>query len=413
MKKKILVADDSLTIQKVVELTFADTDYLLTCVGNGRLALEKVREEPPDVILADVVMPEKNGYEVCEEIKKNPATATIPVILLAGTFEPFDRDRATGLGCDAIVSKPFDSRELYRKVETLVAARSGTRVSLTPPLSAALPPEGSTPPAAEPRPFPTTAPNPFDAGFAEEDFTGSIRTLRAGRGEPLANLYGPEDVESALEAFREVEPTARAAEWRGAGDAGTVPFAARPTQASVVRHMDEGGDAEGFDVAPLPPISIGAGEPRLPEEPRFPEERRVPEEPRLPEASDDSRTQRIDVSGFRPPDMRTGGTTVEVGRDVTPPPHAPAEKTPPPRSEAARPPARDAMPEIRAESNDHASLSREMSEADLDRLAEKVATRLVEKLASRVVREVAWEVVPETAELVVRERLRELESGVE
>ena len=107
MEKKILVADDSLTIQKVVELTFADSDYRLTCVSNGKLALESVRRDPPDLILADVVMPEKNGYEVCEEIKKNPATAGIPVLLLAGTFEPFDRERAERLKCDAIVSKPF------------------------------------------------------------------------------------------------------------------------------------------------------------------------------------------------------------------------------------------------------------------------------------------------------------------
>ena len=87
MLKKILVADDSLTIQKVVELTFSDADFELTCVANGRLALEKVREDPPDLILADVVMPEKNGYEVCEAIKRDPATAGIPVVLLAGTFE--------------------------------------------------------------------------------------------------------------------------------------------------------------------------------------------------------------------------------------------------------------------------------------------------------------------------------------
>jgi len=78
MEKRVLIADDSLTIQKVVELTFADSNYRLTCVSNGRLALEKVREQAPDLILADVVMPEKNGYEVCEEIKRNPATASIP-----------------------------------------------------------------------------------------------------------------------------------------------------------------------------------------------------------------------------------------------------------------------------------------------------------------------------------------------
>src|SRR6266545_5323117 len=129
MEKKILVADDSLTIQKVVELMFSDSDYRLTCVSNGRLALERVREDPPDLILADVVMPEKNGYEVCEEIKKNPATARIPVVLLAGTFEPFDRERAERLKCDAIVSKPFDSHQLFRKVESLLVDRSEGRTT--------------------------------------------------------------------------------------------------------------------------------------------------------------------------------------------------------------------------------------------------------------------------------------------
>src|SRR5437867_5980077 len=245
MEKKILVADDSLTIQKVVELTFVDSDYRLTCVSNGRLALEKIREEAPDVVLADVVMPEKNGYEVCEEIKKNPATASIPVILLAGTFEPFDRDRAQRLGCDAIVSKPFDSRELFRKVESLVAQRSGpvavpTRDRNTDPLR---PAEAPAAPTVEersaPSPFAAAPPSAFDAGFVEEDFTGSIRTLHAGRGEPLAHLYGPDDVESALAAFREVEPTSRATDWRDSAPA-PDPSVARPTRVCGVRYFDEG-----------------------------------------------------------------------------------------------------------------------------------------------------------------------------
>src|SRR5215470_8994946 len=121
MPKKILLADDSLTIQKVVELTFSDSDYDLVCVSNGQRALEKLREERPDLILADVVMPEKNGYEVCEAIKGNPVTAKIPVVLLSGTFEPFDRERAERIGADAIVSKPFDSQQLLAQVEALLA----------------------------------------------------------------------------------------------------------------------------------------------------------------------------------------------------------------------------------------------------------------------------------------------------
>jgi CheY-like chemotaxis protein len=366
MEKRVLIADDSLTIQKVVELTFADSNYRLTCVSNGRLALEKVREQAPDLILADVVMPEKNGYEVCEEIKRNPATASIPVVLLAGTFEPFDRERAQRLGCDAILSKPFDSRELFRKVEALIAARPQPA---EPPAPASSPePDTPIPPASP------AAPSPFDAGFAEEDFTGSIRTLRAGRGEPLANLYGPEDVESALEAFREVEPTARAAEWRPA-DASTqeVP-AARMTRESGARFADEGAE---------------------------PDEAADYEEPRISIAFDDGRTQRIDVSRFRR--ERTPDDVVE------PLPPLPVESVPEP--EITSPAAVEPRPEPARATEPIGA--RELTDSEIERLAEKLAEKIVEKLSDRIIREVAWEVVPETAELVVRERLKELESGVD
>ncbi|HLN79596.1 MAG TPA: response regulator [Thermoanaerobaculia bacterium] len=364
MEKRILVADDSLTIQKVVELTFADSEYRLTSVSNGRLALEKIREERPDIVLADVVMPEKNGYEVCEEIKRNPATAGIPVILLAGTFEPFDRDRATQLGCDAIVSKPFDSRELYRKVEALVAARSQPAAAERPEAPVAPLRDTSPEPvlADEPRAPSSlvTAPaSPFDGGFVEEDFTGSIRTVRAGSGEPLASLYGPEDIESALATFREVEPPARASDWRG---------------------------------SPRPVAE--------------------PEEPQALPASDEGRTQRIDVSEFRPPEASPrGGSTMEIEREAVAATRSPAEVVefvqpvpPVPMGGEAPPPAA-----VGGET----SPPRELTETELDRLVEKLAAKLVEKLSDRIVREVAWEVVPEAAELAVRERLRELESGVE
>jgi CheY-like chemotaxis protein len=409
MEKKLLVADDSLTIQKVVELTFADSDYRLTCVPNGRLALEKIREERPDVVLADVVMPEKNGYEVCEEIKKNPATAGIPVILLAGTFEPFDRERATRMGCDAIVSKPFDSRELYRKVESLVGMRSEAASPARPPEAPGAT-DRSTPPdkrtteePSAPTPFTAVAPNPFEAGFVEEDFTGSIRTLRAGRGEPLANLYGPEDVESALAAFREVEPTARATDWRAASRL-SDPGLPRVTPDSVARSAAED------------------------------HERKDSREPGgLLPAGEDGRTQRIDVSEFRPP--RSSGmrseSTVEIGRvegaEVPPAPTQSgpdsevefAEPLPPLPDTAVRPagaPPIDAGPVERPvlpHGPGTEAFSRELTDAEIDRIAEKLAAKLVERLSDRIVREVAWEVVPETAELVVRERLRDLESGVE
>src|SRR5205085_2104849 len=104
MPKRILLADDSITIQKVVELTFSDGDYEVTAVNNGAKAIAKLAEMRPDVILSDIIMPEKNGYEVCEYVKSHPEYRTIPVVLLTGTFEPFDPDRADKAGCDAVAS---------------------------------------------------------------------------------------------------------------------------------------------------------------------------------------------------------------------------------------------------------------------------------------------------------------------
>ena len=94
MRKKILLADDSITIQKVIELTFSDEDFDVVTVGNGRLAVERIEDIRPDIVLCDIIMPEKDGYEVCEQIKKNPTFSHVPVLLLTGAFEPFDQERA-------------------------------------------------------------------------------------------------------------------------------------------------------------------------------------------------------------------------------------------------------------------------------------------------------------------------------
>src|SRR3954462_11344493 len=120
MPKKILLADDSITIQKVVVLTFSDGDYEVTAVNNGAKAIQKLADMRPDIILSDIIMPEKNGYEVCEYVKSHPEYRNIPVVLLTGTFEPFDPDRADKAGCDAVVTKPFESQSLIHKVEELV-----------------------------------------------------------------------------------------------------------------------------------------------------------------------------------------------------------------------------------------------------------------------------------------------------
>ena len=131
MGKKILLADDSITIQKVIELTFSDEDFDVITVGNGRLALEKLPEVRPDIVLCDIIMPEKDGYEVCEQIKTNPSTSHIPVLLLTGAFEPFDQERAARAGYDGSLAKPFEPETLIAKVKDLLA-RAPVRASAPP-----------------------------------------------------------------------------------------------------------------------------------------------------------------------------------------------------------------------------------------------------------------------------------------
>ena len=118
MPRTILLADDSVTIRKIVELTFGETDIRVESVASGREALERLNELRPDLVLADVVMPGPSGYELCRAIKASDRP--VPVLLLAGTFEPFDAEQARACGSDGHVTKPFDSRQLVERVEQLL-----------------------------------------------------------------------------------------------------------------------------------------------------------------------------------------------------------------------------------------------------------------------------------------------------
>ena len=118
--KRILVADDSVTIQKVIALTFADEPFEVESVGTGAEALELVKSWKPDIVLADVIMPQMNGYELCRSVKQQEETRSIPVLLLAGTFEAFDEEEAKSVGANDFITKPFESGELIEKVKALI-----------------------------------------------------------------------------------------------------------------------------------------------------------------------------------------------------------------------------------------------------------------------------------------------------
>ncbi len=119
MTVKILLADDSLTIQKIVRLAFSAEDAVVETVSDGDAALNAIKAFTPDIVLADVHMPGCNGYEICERIKEDPHLGPIPVILLVGAFETFDEAEAARVRCDKHLTKPFDTEELIRTVYSL------------------------------------------------------------------------------------------------------------------------------------------------------------------------------------------------------------------------------------------------------------------------------------------------------
>lgn len=118
MARTILIADDSPTIRKIVELAFCDTDIRVECAQGGGEALDRLSAVRPDLVLADVVMPDPSGYELCRTIKASERP--VPVVLLAGTFEPFDAERARECGADGHLVKPFESDALRAKVHALL-----------------------------------------------------------------------------------------------------------------------------------------------------------------------------------------------------------------------------------------------------------------------------------------------------
>jgi CheY-like chemotaxis protein len=427
MPKKILLADDSLTIQKVVELTFSDSDFDLVCVGNGLRALEKLKEDRPDLILADVVMPEKNGYEVCEAIKGDPTTSRIPVILLTGTFEPFDRQRAERIGADAIVSKPFDSQQLLRQVEALLS-RSGV-VTSAATVALRIPEEislGAGSPAGR-----GPEAEPFDAGFTAEDFTGSIRVPT---GDPFEEEYGRGDVDSAIAAFEKAEtvapttasPPARETpnpieeeidesswlaeepERQGAGERGHwVTAEMMPAAPPLFRGEPSSKGTLRADEAPTAEIVTGRRDLR-PTEP-FPG---PPAAKPVEEISADAAEVLFDIP---PLELDSGPESEEAAEpsEPSPRPEAPADRGPAAAPEA--PPQElealaqtSSIPEL-AQMLSSVSRGADLSDADIDRLA----ARVVEKLSDRVIREIAWEVIPDMAELVIKQRIKELEAGLE
>src|SRR5215510_10160304 len=126
---KILVADDNSNIQKMVVLALKDQGIDVVAVGNGEAAVRKISDVRPDLVLADVFMPVRNGYEVCNYVKQDSALSHIPVILLVGAFDPLDEQEAQRVGADGVLKKPFVPPDPLISMVKSALSRAGVRMN--------------------------------------------------------------------------------------------------------------------------------------------------------------------------------------------------------------------------------------------------------------------------------------------
>lgn len=141
---RLLLADDSVTIQRVIELTFAEEGIEVVSVSEGRDAIERLATEPFDIVLADVGMPGHDGFAIAEYVSSRPDLSGMPVVLLTGAFAPVDEARVAASGAAGLLVKPFEPQMVIAKVRELL---SGAAAPRTP---AAAPPPPVPPPAAPP-----------------------------------------------------------------------------------------------------------------------------------------------------------------------------------------------------------------------------------------------------------------------
>jgi CheY-like chemotaxis protein len=491
MAKKILLADDSITIQKVVELTFSDGDYEVTAVNNGAKAIQKLSEMRPDIILSDIIMPEKNGYEVCEYVKSHPEYRNIPVILLTGTFEPFDPDRADKAGCDAVVTKPFESQSLIHKVEELVQqSRSNTpepepEADVAPAFFGGDMPSFEPPAATAPDPFAhdddifsaapaapalSTTDMPFDA--PEPEYGNETRALprmsfeemqqmanapstpaphqdAAPASEPSpwdepAPAFGGETRAFPRMSFEEMQQMASASQPATAEPAAS-PFDAAPASSPAEdtspwdEPKEDSGATRAFPAMSFEEMRQMAEAQSTP--PPFETQAEVPA-PAEPSPWDEApsafggETRAFPRMSFdelekmaakpatapqrawsAPDEMPAADPFADSSQTESPfaaetPEPAIAEETPwsSPSSAPAAPEAAAASTDVNSQITDSASDAGAMPSDLTDAQVDRIARRVVQLMADKVVRDIAWEVIPDLAEMVVKERIRQLEA---
>jgi CheY-like chemotaxis protein len=388
-RRRLLLADDSVTIQKVVNLTFADEGIEVIAVGDGNDALDRLLEISPDLVMADVNMPGLNGYQVCERIKQTEKFKNTPVILLVGSFEPFDEAEAQRVGADDYLTKPFQSiRQLVNKVTDLLESAGNNQTQAAAATdsfekTAEMPrpdlnePETSAPPpsfseasqygdAGMDDEMIQTSPSaafPFDEAqkFISRDYVEEMPDPDFGKTQPLS-----------VADLQEIN--ARHADSQASQSEEIAPAETVADEIAI----DETGRDEIFSTTGR--VSLELDDDDLLELPSFDDE--LEEEPEVSEPP-------AEVAH-----AQTAAAAETSAEDQQSQPAAASENIQPDVSQSEN--------EVMAASaavGASSQLSPEMIDA--------IAQRVIEKLSDRTVKEIAWEVVPQHADLIIKKMVEE------
>jgi len=385
---KLLLAEDSLTIQKVFEVTFQQSGISLTMVDNGIDAVRMARELSPDLVVADVSLPGKDGFHVASELRSPAAGVSCPVLILAGTLSPFDEERFKSCGANGVLFKPFEYQELIDKVEALIR---GPKEPVTAPGEN----ERLTPSAEEPWDF-----SDILSEAEQEGGTASVSppVKAIERGGAAPSSVG------------------------GAG--GTLSLGDFDVSLEDIE-----GKPERKETAPKPPLLMQEEQDRIAPSPEVAEERSRTVEHIEEPTFDDSPPAVFDLSSA----LETVEELEEVDFVETIEPHeekahrAPPPKEPPPSPSAVfaesapvvgeRPsappsppagarPTEEQLRQLFAERAQEifGQVSAEIVEKVMWEMAEKLTKEFAERIRESV-ENVAWEVIPATTEALIREEI--------
>ena len=410
----LLLADDSVTIQRVVELTFAEQGMRVVSVGDGEAAIARMTAEHPDIVLADVGLRRVDGYQVAEHVKRTPALARVPVLLLTGAFEPIDEERARKAGCDGVLVKPFEPRQVLAQVRALL---SGQRPENLWP--ADMPRVDTRPPRAEPakvRPSQTPPAAPAAAAKGGPHLLpprDQPRELSSHRSAPVFEtlsepgpLPSPPPAEATFDlglddldrAFSRLDPVAAP----GKLDADTVSDFQRDIH-------------ELRSTAPEEPRERAGAESHLAGEmdwdlPAMPVREPEPEPASLIEAPPPPPLEPLEEFIPAPP-LSPAPALVEPPPAPAPAPGvapvSPPPVSPPPAAPSQSPPSlAAAFSALLAAEQTQPQLRR--SAAGSPALSDAVVEEVVKRVVTRMTDEVVRKVVLETAERLIREEIEKI-----